>query len=182
MFTRKPHPRLEPVQKDFRNKIGTKEPRRCTAMRERMRLTRFSRPTRRTVSLQSVGNLWAPAASDIESPTDLDWVSLCFETEISQQVLSVQHGVNCRREESQISEPGDATIREKAPNPFHLIRREAVSFANLKTFVPYSPFGRSLFGHGFSLRRLVSAHSPRHRGRPNVGFTIVRIIWQGAAS
>src|SRR5260370_39208736 len=100
----------------------------------------------------------------------------------SEQVLSVQHGVNCRREESQISEPGDATIREKAPNPFHLIRREAVSFANLKTFVPYSPFGRSLFGHGFSLRRLVSAPSPRHRGRPTVGFTIARIIWQGWAS
>jgi len=75
----------------------------------------------------------------------------------SEQVLSVQHGINCRREESQISEPGDATIREKAPNPFHLIRREAVSFANLKTFVPDSPFGRSLFGHAFSLQRLVSA-------------------------
>src|ERR1700724_2434954 len=47
-------------------------------LRERMRLTRFSRPTRRTVSLQSVGNLWAPTASDIEGPTDLDWVGLCF--------------------------------------------------------------------------------------------------------
>ena len=52
-------------------------------LRERMRLTRFWRPTRRTVSLQSVGNLWAPTASDIEGPTDLDWVGLCFETEIS---------------------------------------------------------------------------------------------------
>ena len=60
----------------------------------------------------------------------------------------MQHGIDCRREESQISEPGDTTIREKAPNPFHLIRREAVPFANLKTFVPCSPFGRSLFGHG----------------------------------
>jgi hypothetical protein len=88
----------------------------------------------------------------------------------------VQHGINCRREESQISEPWDATIREKAPNPFHLIQREAVSFANLRTFVPYSPFGRSLFDHGFSLRRLVSARSPRHRGRPTVGFTIARIM------
>ena len=64
----------------------------------------------------------------------------------------MQHGINGRREESQISEPGDATIREKAPNPFYLIRREAVSFANLKTFVPDSPFGRSLFRHSFSLR------------------------------
>jgi hypothetical protein len=60
----------------------------------------------------------------------------------------VQHGVNCRREERQISEPGDATICETAPNPFHLIRREAVSFANLKTFVPDLPFACSLFGHG----------------------------------
>jgi hypothetical protein len=94
----------------------------------------------------------------------------------------VQHGINCRREESQISEPGDATMREKAPNPFHLIRREAVSFTNLKTFVPGSPFGRSLFDHGFSLRRLVSAHSPRHRGRPNVGFTIAHHLARLAAS
>ena len=44
--------------------------------------------------------------------------------------------------------PGDATIREKVPNPFHLTRREAVPFANLKTFVPGLPFARSLFGHG----------------------------------
>src|SRR3984893_1323222 len=56
-------------------------------LRKRMRLTRFSRPTRRTVSLQSVGNLWAAAASDIEGPTDLDWVGLCFETEISRGAL-----------------------------------------------------------------------------------------------
>ena len=77
----------------------------------------------------------------------------------------MQHGINCRREESQISEPGDATIREKAPNPFHLSRREAVPFANLKTFVPGLPFACSLFGHGaFHSDRLVSAHSPRHRG------------------
>ena len=45
----------------------------------------------------------------------------------------MQHGINCRREESQISERGDATIRKKAPNPFHLIRREAVSFASLSS-------------------------------------------------
>src|ERR1700686_520448 len=63
-----------------------------------MRLTRFSRPTRRTVSLQSVGNLWAPTASDIEGPTDLDWVSLCFETEISRCALDscmAQERSNC---------------------------------------------------------------------------------------
>src|SRR3984893_16614630 len=41
-------------------------------LRKRMRLTRFSRPTRRTVSLQSVGNLWAAAASDIEGPRALE--------------------------------------------------------------------------------------------------------------
>jgi hypothetical protein len=57
-------------------------------LRKRMRLTRSSRPTRRTVSLQSVGNLWAPKASDIEGPTDLDWVGLCFETEKSRCALN----------------------------------------------------------------------------------------------
>src|ERR1700726_4169478 len=44
-------------------------------------------PTRRTVSLQSVGNLWASTASDIARPTDLDGVGLCFETEISRCAL-----------------------------------------------------------------------------------------------
>ena len=66
--------------------------------RKRMRLTRFSRPTRRTVSLQWVGNLWAPTASDIEGPTDLDGVSLCFETEISRCALDscmAQERSNC---------------------------------------------------------------------------------------
>jgi hypothetical protein len=66
-----------------------------------------------------------------------------------EQVLSVQHGINCRREESQISEPGDATIREKAPNPFHLSRREAVPFANLKTFVPAKAVLVAQGGPGF---------------------------------
>src|ERR1700732_2889370 len=50
------------------------------------------------VSLQSVGNLWAPTASDIEGPTDLDWVSLCFETEISRCALDscmAQKRSNC---------------------------------------------------------------------------------------
>src|SRR3974377_2067954 len=65
----------------------------------------------------------------------------------------MQHGINCRREEGQISEPGDATVRKKAANPFHLIRGKAISFADLKTFVPGLPFTHLLFGHGFSLRR-----------------------------
>jgi hypothetical protein len=78
--------------------------------------------------------------------------SNCLQIE-SEQVLSVQHGINWRRKERQISEPGDATIREKVPNPFHLSRREAVSFANLETFVPDLPFACSLFGPWrFSLR------------------------------
>ena len=33
-----------------------------------------------------------PTASDIEGPTDLDWVSLCFETEISRCALDSLHG------------------------------------------------------------------------------------------
>jgi hypothetical protein len=63
--------------------------------RERMRLPRFSR---RIVSLQSVGKRWAPTASDIEGPTDLDWVGLCFETEISRCALDscmAQERSNC---------------------------------------------------------------------------------------
>ena len=75
----------------------------------------------------------------------------------------MQHGINCRREESQISEPGDATIREKAPNPFHLIRREAVPFANLKTFVSGLPFGCSLLRHNFLLGGLDYAGGTRHQ-------------------
>ena len=53
----------------------------------------------------------------------------------------MQHGINCRREQSQISEPGDTAIREKASNPLHLSRRKAVSFVNLKAFVPGLPPG-----------------------------------------
>jgi hypothetical protein len=66
-----------------------------------------------------------------------------------EQVLSVQHGINGCRKESQISEPADATIRKKPADLLHLIRREAVSFANLKTFVPGLSFADSLLGHGF---------------------------------
>jgi hypothetical protein len=57
----------------------------------------------------------------------------------------VQHGVNRRREESQISDPGDTTIPENASNLFHLSRREAVSFANLQALVPDLPLDRDLF-------------------------------------
>ena len=58
----------------------------------------FSRAARRTISLQSVGNLGAATASNIEGPTDLDGVSLCFETEISRCALNscmAQQRSNC---------------------------------------------------------------------------------------
>ena len=61
----------------------------------------------------------------------------------------MQHGINGCRKESQISEPADATIRKKPADLLHLIRREAVSFANLKTFVPDLSFADSFFGHNF---------------------------------
>jgi hypothetical protein len=49
-----------------------------------------------------------------------------------------------RTSELIVNGPGNGAVFIRVlPNPFHLIRREAVSFANLKTFVPYSPFGRS---------------------------------------
>jgi hypothetical protein len=37
-----------------------------------------------------------------------------------EQVLSVQHGINGCRKESQISEPADATIRKKPADLLHL--------------------------------------------------------------
>src|ERR1700730_16459330 len=49
-------------------------------------------------SAPSVGNLWAATASDIEGPTDLDWVGLCFETKISRGALDsgmAQERSNC---------------------------------------------------------------------------------------
>jgi hypothetical protein len=68
-------------------------------------------------------------------------------------------------EESQVSEPGDIPIRENASNPLHLSGREAVSFANLKTFVPDLPFGRDLFlrRHRFSFPCMVYV-APALRG------------------
>src|ERR1700730_9353116 len=41
---------------------------------------------------------WAATASDIEGPTDLDWVGVCFETEISRGALDhcmAQERSNC---------------------------------------------------------------------------------------
>jgi hypothetical protein len=70
----------------------------CRAIARAHEACTFSRPTRRTVSLQSVGNLWAPTASDIEGPTDLDWVGLCFETEKPRCALDpcmAQERSNC---------------------------------------------------------------------------------------
>jgi hypothetical protein len=57
----------------------------------------------------------------------------------------MQHGIDRSRKESKVSEAGDTTISEDASNPFHLIRRETVSFANLQALVPDLPFDRDLF-------------------------------------
>src|SRR5260370_18506264 len=81
----------------------------------------------------------------------------------SEQVLSVQHRINCRREESQISEPEDTTIREKAANPLHLSRRKAVSFPNLKTFVPDLRLGRDFFLRPHRFRPCPALNPPTHR-------------------
>ena len=60
------------------------------------------------------------------------------------------------REQRQIPEPGDAAVHEKGSNPLHLIRRKAISFANLKTSVPGLPFGQDSFlrSHRFSFLRM----------------------------
>src|SRR5260370_29057041 len=97
----------------------------------------------------------------------------------SEQVLSVQHGINCHREESQISEPGDATIREKAPNPFHLIRREAVSFL-LPTSRPLFQarrLGARFLAMAFRSNVWFLPIAQDIEADPNVGFTIACIIW-----
>jgi len=83
--------------------------------------------------------------------------------------VRVQHGINCRREEGQISEPGGTAIREKASNLLHLSRRKAVSFANLKTFVPFYLLHKGTptapAAEGRSNKRAISRSS-----RPNVCF------------
>src|ERR1700738_4817190 len=124
-------------------------------LRERMRLTRFSRPTRRTVSLQSVGNLWAPTASDIEGPTDLDWVSLCFETEISRCALdscmALELSVN-RQCLSKCGEPSSGVTTLRC-NPRDRVppRRPRASAGGLIAADP-SDDGPQRHGHGIDNR------------------------------
>ena len=91
----------------------------------------------------------------------------------------MQHGINCRREESQISEPGDATIGEKAPNPFHLIRREAVPFANLRPLFHARRLGARFLAMAFRSDVWFLPVARDIEADPNVGFTIACIIWQG---
>jgi hypothetical protein len=58
----------------------------AASLHESVRFTLFASSTTDRQP-PSVGNLWAAAASDIEGPTDLDRVGLCFETEISRGAL-----------------------------------------------------------------------------------------------
>src|SRR6202011_2702649 len=70
---------------------------------------RFSRAAQRTVILQSVGNLWAVTASDIEGPTDLDGVGLCLRPRYLA-VLSI------------LAWPRSARTVCKSPVPFKMWR------------------------------------------------------------
>ena len=127
-------------------------------LRERMRLTRFSRPTRRTSALQSVGKRWAPTASDIEGPTDLDWVSLCFETEISRCALDFLHGPGAlelsanRPYLSKCGEPSSGVTTLRC-NPRDRVapRRPRASAAGLIAADP-SDDGPQRHGHGIDNR------------------------------
>jgi hypothetical protein len=67
----------------------------------------------------------------------------------SDQVVPVQHGIDGRCEQSQFSDPCGAAIFKKAANSLHLSRRQAISFANYKAFVPNLPLGRDLFLSSF---------------------------------
>jgi hypothetical protein len=65
---------------------------------------------------------------------------------------------------------------ERAVRLFHvLIELQAGSRASARLAVCVLAF----WPWRFSLPRLVSAHSPRHRGQPNVGITIAQLVWQG---
>src|SRR3984957_19019377 len=121
-----------------------------------MRLTRFSR---RKVSLQSVGNLWAPTASDIEGPRDLDGVSLCFETEISRCALDFLHGPGAlelsanRQYLSKCGEPSSGVTTLRC-NPRDRVapRRPRASAAGLIAADP-SDDGPQRHGQGIDNRR-----------------------------
>src|SRR6266849_2878355 len=80
----------------------------------------------------------------------------------------MQHGVDRHREESQLSEPRDPTVREDLSNSLHLSWRERALLPNLKAFVPGAPFGRQLFleRHSFSLLWVVYPFLRRPIGSP----------------
>jgi hypothetical protein len=86
---------------------------------------------------------WArsPCPFDLNEGADGTITSLHVPYNQFEQVLSVQHRINGRREQCQIPQPSDTTIGKKTSNPLHLIRCEAISFASLKTFVPDSVLG-----------------------------------------
>ena len=48
-----------------------------------------------TPKSEEVGKRWAPTASDIEGPTDLDGVGVCFQTEISRCALDSYMAQEC---------------------------------------------------------------------------------------
>jgi hypothetical protein len=52
----------------------------------------------------------------------------------------VQHGIDGRREQSQVPEPSSAAIVKETANPLHLSRRETISFAYHKALIPSLPF------------------------------------------
>src|SRR6266849_6505133 len=89
----------------------------------------------------------------------------------------MQHGVDRHREESQISEPRDPTVREDLSNSLHLSWRECALWPNHKAFVPGPPFGRSLFleRHRFSLPWLCRS---RERSRQSDVRLTIWQVWQ----
>jgi hypothetical protein len=48
----------------------------------------------------------------------------------------VQHGIDGRREQSQVPEPGSAAVVKETAYPLHLSWREPISFAYHKALIP----------------------------------------------
>jgi len=73
---------------------------------------------------------WArsPCPRDLNEGADGTITTLYIPYNQFEQVLSVQHCIDGRREQCQIPQPWDTTIRKKTSNPLHLIRCEAISF------------------------------------------------------
>ena len=62
----------------------------------------------------------------------------------SEQVLSVQHGIDGRREQSQVTKPCGATIIQEPSNPLDLTWGEPISLPGNEALIPGLPFLKAI--------------------------------------